>query len=308
MARDYVTQSDLQNISTDFQSVVCLLIVNRIETLPQLALESIFSHSRLPVVIGYVHESDLSGISSRPNLFFLKLSSKQVEVQVDSGLDYQDFSTDNFFELVKLKWLLFENLLSANFKHVIYSDLDVVWEVDLATEMISFHSERPDVQIFVQSFTSEPSTPRLCMGFISFVDSSTVRSFLEEAESNHRKFSSGNSHFGDDDAITMTYRNRGFPSWLEELPQSTFPVGSMLNLYSRKQVFPGLSAPTPKLFHANYVVGLNNKLFLLALFLGKRKSKKLGLKFKPSQYVFLNLRKIKFAGYRLKAFLRSFDN
>jgi len=308
VVRAYVSESQLENISKNFQSVVCLLIVNRIEILPQVALESIFSNSSIPIVIGYVHESDLEGILSRPNLFFFKLSTEQVNVQADSSLEYQDFSTDNFFELVKLKWLLFEKLLGANFEHIIYSDLDVVWLTDLATELYSAHSERPDVQIYIQSFTSEPSTPRLCMGFISFMNSNVVANFFKEAESNHRTFSNESKHFGDDDAITMTYRSQGFPPMLEELPQSTFPVGSMLNLYSRKIMFPGLSTPTAKLFHANYVVGLNNKILLLRLFLGKRKSKSMGIKIKFSDYLFLNLRKIKFVIIRLRAYLRTFDN
>jgi hypothetical protein len=306
--REYVSEDELRNISTNFRTAICLLIVNRIEVLPQLAVESIFSCSPFPVVVGYVHESDLEQIPSRPNLYFFKLSAEQANVQAESGLDYQDFSTDNFFELVKLKWILFRKLMEANFEHIIYSDLDVVWQEDLAAEMYTAHSERPGVHIFVQSFTSEPSTPRLCMGFISFKNSDTVADFFKLAELNHKVFSSGDKHFGDDDAITMTYKDQGYPSLLEELPQSTFPVGSMLDLYTKKKAFPGLSTPIAKLFHANYVVGLENKLILLQLFLGKSNSKRLGLQFQLRYSLLLNLRKIKYFILRLKSFLSASDN
>jgi hypothetical protein len=69
--------------------------------------------------------------------------------------------------------------------------------------------------------------------------------------------------------VTLINRELGFPVWITELPQTTFPVGRMLKLYKKNSVMPGLSSPIPFIFHANYVVGLQNKRLLLKLFINK---------------------------------------
>lgn len=103
-----------------------------------------------------------------------------------------------------------------------------------------------------------------------------ITNFISEAESRHRKEILSNPKVGDDDIVTMLYSEKGFPDWFVELPQSTFPVGNMLNLYIRKSYFPGLSSPKPFIFHANYVVGLQNKRLMTRIFM--RDNPPLGLK------------------------------
>jgi hypothetical protein len=134
--------------------------------------------------------------------------------------------------------------------------------------------------MLIQSFTSVPAEPKLCMGFVAFRNTELITNFISEAESRHRYEILSNPKVGDDDIVTMLYSEKGFPDWLVELPQSTFPVGNMLNLYSRKSNFPGLSSPKPFIFHANYVVGLQNKRLMTRIFM--RDNPPLGLKVKLS--------------------------
>jgi hypothetical protein len=308
MKHQLVDESGLRDLSPDSASVVCLLVINYIETLPNVAIGSVVENSDCLIVVGYLDEADIRDLKYQENVYFYRLDPLLSGHQGNSGRLYQDFSTDQFFELVKLKWQLLQVLIRSNFDHIIYTDLDVVWKTDLAAEMYQAHQLRPEVKIYIQSFTEEPSNPRLCMGFISFISTAKVADFLTSAQLAHNTISREVKHFGDDDAITHVFKDQNFPCFVQELPQSTFPVGSLLNLYSRKQAFPGLYTPQPKLFHANYVIGLENKVVLLRLFLGKSHSKNLGIVFGVKDHMRLQLKRSKHyfrSGY--KSLFRSND-
>jgi hypothetical protein len=294
MKHQLIDEGGLRDLSPDFPSVVCLLVINYIETLPNVAVGSVLENSDCLIIVGYRDDADIRDLNYQENVYFCRLDPLVSDHQSKSGSLYQDFSTDQFFELVKLKWQLLQLLIRSNFDHIIYTDLDVVWKTDLVAEMYQAHRLRPEVQIYIQSFTEEPSDPRLCMGFISFTSTPKVADFLASAESVHTTFSRKIKRFGDDDAITRVFKDQNFPSFVQELPQSTFPVGSLLNLYSRKQVYPGLYTPRPKLFHANYVIGLENKVVMLRLFLGKSASKNLGIVFGIKDHLRLQLKRTKY--------------
>ena len=293
MKHQLIDEDGLLDLSSEYPSVVCLLVINYIETLPNVAIGSVVENSDCLIIVGYLDDADIRDLNYQENVYFYRLEPLLSGRQSNSGARYQDFSTDQFFELVKLKWQLLQVLIRSNFDHVIYTDLDVVWKTNLVTEMYQAHQLRPEVKIFIQSFTEEPSNPRLCMGFISFMSTSKVADFLTSAQSAHKTFSQEVKHFGDDDAITHVFKDQNFPCFVQELPQSTFPVGSLLNLYSRKQVFPGLYTPRPELFHANYVIGLENKVVMLRLFLGKSHSKNLGIVFGVKDHMRLQLKRSK---------------
>ena len=122
-----------------------------------------------------------------------------------------------------------------------------------------------NVQVQIQSFTSDPSDPKLCMGFVAFRNSSATREIVAACKKIHVQSLEKNSKFGDDDAVTKFYIENKMTSKIFLLPQSTFPVGSLLNLHSTRPVYPGLAAPKPFIFHLNYVVGLQNKRIMLRL-------------------------------------------
>jgi hypothetical protein len=96
------------------------------------------------------------------------------------------------------------------------------------------------------------------------------------------------------------YRELNFPSWIKELPQATFPVGSMVNLYSKKNLFPGLKGPSSYIFHANYVVGINNKILLLEKFLSQISAHRLGFKLSVYSRFTLTLKSARILAHRIK--------
>ena len=86
----------------------------------------------------------------------------------------------------------------------------------------------------------------------------------ENCQKNHLEGLATNPYLGEDDVITKMYVDLNYPNWIGELPQSSFPVGRMLNLY-RKSSYPGLEMQSPVIFHANFVVGIKNKRLLLRI-------------------------------------------
>ena len=103
-----------------------------------------------------------------------------------------------------------------------------------------------------------------------------------------------NPKIGDDDVITELNSIEDYSKFIRELPQSTFPVGNMLNLYSKRNLFPGLNSPEPYIFHANFVVGINEKLKLLQVLSKSRLNKKVRIPSNLINSIELKLREIKF--------------
>ena len=114
----------------------------------------------------------------------------------------------------------------------------------------------------IQHFSWVPGRPQLCMGFVSFRMGTYFDQLVNTAASLHAQMLKTNPRTGDDDVITEIYNRDGFPSEIQLLPQTTFPVGNLLNLFSKHDEFPGLQPFTPYIFHANFVVGIRKKLLI----------------------------------------------
>ncbi len=257
-------------------SAVCFLLVNKIEILPNMSIQSCIDNCDLPIFIGYTNESDLLDLPTSDQLRFIKLDPKTI------GLDsldtaYVDFSNPHFFRLVALKWLLFLELFRQGYKQIIYSDLDVLWFKEVHLALRAGHQMRPNILVQVQSATNDISSPRLCMGLISMVNDPSVILMVEECFSNHLTLLAENPFTGDDDVITNFYRDSGFPYWISELPQSTYPVGNMANLFARRNFFPGLRPFDPMIFHGNYLIGNKRKVLVLNKVLSTRKQERLAI-------------------------------
>jgi hypothetical protein len=108
-----------------------------------------------------------------------------------------------------------------------------------------------------------------------------------------------NPRSGDDDVITELYRSDHFPQEIQLLPQTTFPVGNLLNLFSKSDEFPGLRPFEPFIFHANFVVGLRKKLLITKIAYRQRGLKPNGL----SRFV-LTVMNLEMIAYRLVFYLR----
>ena len=261
----------------DLNSVVCFLAINKMPEISEISIRSVLKNSDCQIIVGYLRESDVKDLPQNNRIKYLNLdTSEEINLNTnDSG--YRDFSQDEFFKLVQYKWVLFKEIMKMQYTNIIYSDLDVVWVSDACDLVKSTFDTRSDLHVLVQSFSGSPAHPRLCMGFFAFRNSIVSYNLIETAQKMHKEMLSISPRIGDDDVITKLYSELEYPHWLCELPQSTFPVGNMLTLYSQRPRFPGLRAPTPAIFHANFVVGITNKRILMRLFLNKVVKKELGI-------------------------------
>ncbi len=245
-------------------SSVCFLVINKISVLPSIAIESCLKATNSDLYIGYVSKSDIDGLPINSRIRYVDLSEAAQEAGVVIG-EYKNFTQDEFFKLVVLKWALISSCLrQSDSSFVIYSDLDVMWLNNPVGDLSNSFSRYEKVQIYVQDFTSNPALPNLCMGFAAFRNSTRCREVVAELNRLHLDMLQENSKFGDDDVVTRYFREHQTVE-ISLLPQSTFPVGSMGKLFSRKTFFPGIGSPKPYIFHANFVVGNANKVSYLVL-------------------------------------------
>ena len=248
-------------------SAVCFLLVGQLGELPRIALQSVLDRTNAPIFIGILDHKDAVSLPKSDRIHYIKLNLLSSDLTSGMTSQYQDFSTDTFYQIVQYKWQILLKLLELDFKFIVYSDTDVYWNLNPLPVIEKVFAERPSVEIQVQSFTDDPSDPKLCMGFVAFRVSSKNINFVKECAKRHEKESYARKRVGDDDIVTLKFAEQGFPASILELPQSTFPVGRMLKFYRKDSIMPGLGSPDPYIFHANYVVGLTNKLILIKLFI-----------------------------------------
>ena len=246
---------------------ICFLLINKMDELPELAVASAYARTGADIFLGYLNETDLPDLKNTIRVNRLLLHCESDDQLLVTGGKYSDFSEDSFYKIVQYKWKLLHSVLSLGYDYVIYSDTDVYWNLDPIAEIVTNFELRSEVHIQLQSFTDLPSQPKLCMGFVALRNSNQTLDFIQECQNRHTTHSREFGRIGDDDIVTQLYVDQKFPNLILELPQTTFPVGRMLKLYSKKSIFPGLPSPVPFIFHANYVVGLRNKLILMKLFI-----------------------------------------
>ena len=253
--------------SLEKPSVVCFLIVNYIKDLPALSIGSCLRASDSDIVVGYLNEEDLRDIPASPRIKSLKL---EIPLEFGNKIDYlhgtyQDFNQPEFFRLVALKWKLFEELFRRGYGHVVYSDMDIIWFRDAAEELRVTHEEFPSVQALIQTDTDKPASPRLCMGIFSIVDSKNVFELMQDCYARQVKATDDGKKISDDDVVTDYYIRLGMPGWIMQLSQTMYPTGRLINSYGGRRMFPGIGHPSPAIFHANWVIGLQSKLLLMRL-------------------------------------------
>ncbi len=276
------------------KGLVCLLVINKIEVLPEIAVRSILSSCDEEILIGYRNYSDVEIFDHQERISLLDLSDTFLELGIhDQSAQYSSWSDDLFFQIVQLKWTLLEKAFEKNVEVVVYSDLDVVW-VDNAFEKVrETFQTRTSIDFMIQSFTRISSEPQLCMGFVGMRNNQNLRDFIQIAKTRHATELKSDPRIGDDDIVTLLNRELNFPSWILELPQTTFPVGVSVNLFAKRSIFPGLKAQRPIIFHANYVVGLRNKVLLLKVFLGRDLRKKYKAQYSFVEVLILSAKKLK---------------
>ncbi len=272
---------------------VCFLVINRMEVLPKISITSAYDRTRAEILLGFLDESDLPVL--RPDVVVQPLLLDNSSIL---GLDsltggYSDFSQDEFYRIVQLKWQLLERALQLGYDYVIYSDTDVYWNMNPIPEIINVFDNREQVHIQIQSFTDLPSQPKLCMGFVAIRNSLTSTKVLADCKKRHSVHAREYGRIGDDDIVTQYFIENNFPGSILELPQTTFPVGRMLKLYANQSKFPGLPSPKPFIFHANYVVGLRNKIILMKVFIQNYANTDEAINLNPQQYFILQVQRVR---------------
>jgi hypothetical protein len=255
-------------VTASDKTLICLLVINKVKEMPKLALDSILRSTSDQILVGYLKESDLSELPSDPRITFVDLSNKVSGEILLGASEYVDFSQEQFYQLVQYKWVLLKYAQSLDFDTIIFSDFDVYWNRSPVDALNSVFLNDPETRLQIQTYTSDPSNEQLCMGFVAFRTGSELSNLVSKLAEIHRNSLMQNPFTGDDDVISDYYRNNAvFRQQVRLLPQSTFPTGNLINLYSKKNFFPGLVPYNPYIFHANFVVGSSKKVKLLKAFI-----------------------------------------
>jgi hypothetical protein len=248
-------------------AIVCLLVINQIEELPEMAISSILENCSEDIVVGYLKEGDIRDLPRHSRVSYLNLSDEIDELGAAADVlldkrDYVTFDQDLFFYLVQVKWLLFRRLLETH-EVVIYSDLDVLWLDDVSDDVHRTFQEWPNVHTLVQDFTFHSREPKLCMGLFAMRRSNFSIRLIQKCAEIHAEGFESKKKFSDDDAISAYYRMSDNASKILRLPNQSYPVGNLLNILLPVSIVRGLRPPKPLIYHANFVVGWRKKAMLM---------------------------------------------
>lgn len=241
-------------------SAVVFLVVNDMGRLGNLAINSVLESTESKIFVGYVNLHDIVNLPVNDRICFLDLATSET---VFGGSKYQNYSTELFFQVVSLKWELLEKvLLLDTFDTVIYSDLDVVWFMDVCQSIETLFSTYPWLQVAVQDNSSTIKSLNLCMGLFAIRKSEWSLQFIKGCRELHQRESSTRSKVGDDEIVTEMYKKSENAKNIFLLPQAVFPTGNLVGLSRMMDNYFGLRPPQFAIFHSNYVIGLHKKLLL----------------------------------------------
>lgn len=259
--------ANFQNPIDYRDGIVALLAINAMREIGPVCLGSILQNSNSRICIGYIRSEDIEFLPKNDRITYLDLSEQAKALGLDSSsVNYVDYTKLEFFKLVQLKWdLLLGCFKLEKCRWVIYSDFDVIWMQDATKPIVDAFNKMNNLEIMIQNNSIDPSNRSLCMGFVAFRQSSKLASSLEALKTIHRTSLEKDPYVGDDGVITEFLLDRASGIDFLELAQGGFPTGNYANLLATRNVFPGLSAPMPYIFHANYVIGESKKTLLLYL-------------------------------------------
>ncbi len=245
--------------------VVCFLVINRMPVLPALAIQSVLKNSDAMICIGYTDIDDLADLPTDDRISLIQLDRESIASEVVST-HYADFEKNTFYQIVQLKWNLLEKCLNSfSGRTIIYNDIDVIWMKDATIPVTQSFEKDSKVHILIQDYTSNPAKPELCMGFVGIRNSQESLKIIHLCKNQHKELLMSNPKIGDDNVISLIYSTSNSKESFQLLPQSTFPVGNMINNFRPFSIFPGLSAFKPYIFHANFVIGIQRKIVLTYL-------------------------------------------
>ena len=254
-----VRKEILDVVNEDNSTLLCFLLVGKMERLARYSLESVLGQYSGAIAIGYINESDTEWVPKQSNIRFIKIE-QAVTLNIS---EYMNFSSPNFYKIVINKWDLLLLASNLGFKYVVYCDLDVIWLNNPIPGLENMFAEYSSVHLLIQSFTRDSQLPCLCMGFLAMRVNDQTKQALSQCKASHENSHNSGDLIGDDEIISNYFRSEGYPSWIRELPQSTFPTGNLYPLFLRHFRFPFMESINPYIFHLNFVVGMRNKEILL---------------------------------------------
>ena len=172
-----------------------------------------------------------------------------------------DFGTPCFNLLMHQKVLFIHRNLHA-YKHVIYSDLDVAWLRNPIPHLNEIHKE---YSFAFQSEAQSVCRKILCFGFLSIRSSIVSRYYIGILTRNLKRSASLALHECDQEILNRLYQSsRYFHRAVYVLSESLFPNGLGYKLLAKDDVDTQLTQRLqPYIYHANFVVGLPKKRYLL---------------------------------------------
>ena len=177
-----------QNMTLNFfdeNCAVALLIVNKVEKLPSIAIDSIRKVCNAPIYVGYTNYSDVASLSEFSNLYLVDLSSHLAEIDLPHSSGYLDYNNPDFYQLVQLKWHLFEKLFNNQVKDcdfLVYSDFDVCWIEDPLHFLKEIFEKNSEVQVCVQDASAKLAQKSLCMGLVAFRNSAESLTIINDGK------------------------------------------------------------------------------------------------------------------------------
>lgn len=190
--------------------------------------------------------------SKNIKIFSKKHHCKLVHLDIDLPNKDLKFKSNDWNILMKKKVDAIITILNKGYKNVIYSDCDIVFLHDVENYIQSVSKV---YNIGVQSNSQNVFPVEYCPGFMFFNQKSKY--FLNLLKI---KKSSGSDQFLFNKVVSKNY------NLIKEifiLPKSIFPNGLHYKNFFKKKIKYVLGYIKPYIFHANYVLGINNKIKLL---------------------------------------------
>ena len=243
---------------------ISILVINKVPYLPEIAIQSIRRLTQMKIYVGYMNPEDVVEVSTFENIEFVNLSETAKSFGLEPNKSYQSYASEDFFKLVQLKWSLFEVILeNKNIDYLIYTDIDVAWLDNPIPFLEGIFAAHPEVNVCIQDASLRNTEKSLCMGFLALKNSTPVKSLILDCQIMHSKGLADNPRLGDDGVITEYYSKLANRSTFWLLPQISFPIGIMSNLYLDRAPFRALVPGIPYIFHANYLVGHQRKALMM---------------------------------------------
>jgi len=247
---------------------ICFLVIGSMSDLPKLAVSSALQASCGDIFIGYVNADDIRNLPHSSRISFVDLASEYRNLEIGHlSKTYVKFDNYNFNSLVQLKWVLIRKMFELTKNNFIFSDVDIIWLIDPSNSIHNTFQKLSGSKILIQNFSDSLDDPKLCMGFVALRNSIETSTIILSCQRLHRNLLANGESINDDYVITKYFVDSGFPKTILQLPQKTFPVGNMLNLYGERNAFLRMTQPKPFIFHANFAIGLKNKELLLHVFM-----------------------------------------